>query len=379
MTAKKSLGGMGNLSSLLNQNADKAGTPLQLPVEKVKLDPANIRNHGDDRDKQERQDFIEKELGPDVKERGVKQPISVRSDPDEPGSYIINAGEGRYLATVWAALPTIPAFIDEDFTDFDNAKENTKRLGLSGRQLARFIKKKEGEGLSKKEIAQGLGISPSLVNQLSNLLKMPQCIEEVYEAGRLRDLTTIAELMTIYKTFPKEVEDWLTEQADEILRSAVKKLRVELEEPQQPEENNDGRMREERGAPGAGVQDPKRDGEGGGEGGGERDPNTIDFLNGEPDSSLNAAGGNGGEETGDGAENDGAGASSTTKDKNPPEVDPEKFKKAIIQVQHDGRPARLILDRRPPAIGWAWVKYDDDGHEFEADLNTVQLVALVEG
>lgn len=379
MTAKKSLGSMGNLSSLLNQNADKAGTPLQLPVEKVKLDPANIRNHGDDRDKQERQEFIEKELGPDVKERGVKQPISVRSDPDEPGSYIINAGEGRYLATVWAALPTIPAFIDEDFTDFDNAKENTKRLGLSGRQLARFIKKKEGEGLTKKQIAEGLGVSPSLVNQLSNLLKMPQCIDAVYESGRLRDLTTIAELMTIYKSFPKEVEAWLDEQTNEILRSAVKKLRAELEEPQLPEENNDGRMREERGAPGAGVKDPKREGENGGADGADRDPDTIDFLNGEPDSSRNAGGKEGGGELGGDRQDDGAGASSTVKDKNLPEVDPEKFKKAIIQVQHDSRPARLVLDRRPPAIGWAWVKYDDDGHEFEADLNTVQLVALVEG
>ena len=54
-------------------------------------------------------------------------------------------------------------------------------------------------------------------------------------------------------------------------------------------------------------------------------------------------------------------------------------KKAIIQVKHDDRPARLILNRRPPAEGWAWLKYEDDGQEFEADLGTVQLVALLEG
>ena len=45
----------------------------------------------------------------------------------------------------------------------------------------------------------------------------------------------------------------------------------------------------------------------------------------------------------------------------------------------DDRPARLILNRRPPAEGWAWLKYEDDGQEFEADLGTVQLVALLEG
>ena len=61
------------------------------------------------------------------------------------------------------------------------------------------------------------------------------------------------------------------------------------------------------------------------------------------------------------------------------EADPDKLKKAIIQVKHDDRPARLILNRRPPAEGWAWLKYEDDGQEFEADLGTVQLVALLEG
>ena len=61
------------------------------------------------------------------------------------------------------------------------------------------------------------------------------------------------------------------------------------------------------------------------------------------------------------------------------EADPDKLKKAIIQVKHDDRPARLILNRRPPAEGWAWLKYEDDGHEFEADLSSVQLVALLEG
>ena len=57
----------------------------------------------------------------------------------------------------------------------------------------------------------------------------------------------------------------------------------------------------------------------------------------------------------------------------------EKLKKAIIQVEHDGRPARLILTRRPPAEGYAWMKYEDDGAEFEASLSDVTLVALLEG
>jgi ParB family chromosome partitioning protein len=59
--------------------------------------------------------------------------------------------------------------------------------------------------------------------------------------------------------------------------------------------------------------------------------------------------------------------------------DPTKLKKAIIKVQHNDRPARLLVNRRPPTEGFAWLKYDDDGHEFEADLTQVLLVAILEG
>jgi ParB family chromosome partitioning protein len=37
------------------------------------------------------------------------------------------------------------------------------------------------------------------------------------------------------------------------------------------------------------------------------------------------------------------------------------------------------LTKRPQEAGFAWLKYDDDGQEFEADLNDVQLVAVIEG
>jgi hypothetical protein len=56
-----------------------------------------------------------------------------------------------------------------------------------------------------------------------------------------------------------------------------------------------------------------------------------------------------------------------------------RLSKTIVQVKHDDRPARLILNRRPPAPGWAWLRYEDDGNEFEADLVKVQLVAVTEG
>jgi ParB family chromosome partitioning protein len=38
-----------------------------------------------------------------------------------------------------------------------------------------------------------------------------------------------------------------------------------------------------------------------------------------------------------------------------------------------------MLTKRPSVEGSAWLKYEDDGHEFEAELSTVTLVALIEG
>ena len=61
------------------------------------------------------------------------------------------------------------------------------------------------------------------------------------------------------------------------------------------------------------------------------------------------------------------------------QADPSKLKKAIVKVLHKNRVARLILDRRPPEEGYAWLKYEDDGHELEVALQDVQLTAIIEG
>ena len=132
-----------------------------------------------------------------------------------------------------------------------------------------------------------------------------------------------------------QVAAWLADDSQELTRGSVKLLREFLEDKRSHED-------------------------------GDRDPNTVDALTGKTDA-----------EAGDGEQ--GPQDDDAKGKKEPKEADPDKLKKAIIQVKHDDRPARLILNRRPPAEGWAWLKYEDDGQEFEADLGTVQLVALLEG
>ena len=57
----------------------------------------------------------------------------------------------------------------------------------------------------------------------------------------------------------------------------------------------------------------------------------------------------------------------------------DRLRKSILLVEHAGRPARLILHRRPLAVGKGWLKYEDDGQEVECNLAEVKLVAILEG
>ena len=170
------------------------------------------------------------------------------------------------------------------------------------------------------------------MTQHITLLDLPDPIAEAFNSGRAKDVTVVNELVTAYKKKPQDVSAWLDDDSQEITRGSVKLLREFL----------DDKSRHETGEEEA-----------------ANDPNTVDVFTG-------SAGV-------EGSEGDAIG-----KEKEEKPADPDKLKKAIVRVQHDGRPARLILTRRPPAEGFAWLKYDDDGHEFGADLASVQLVAVLE-
>jgi ParB family transcriptional regulator, chromosome partitioning protein len=162
------------------------------------------------------------------------------------------------------------------------------------------------------------------VTQHVTLLDLPDPIAGAFNAGRVKDVTVVNELVTAFKKKPKEVSGWLGDENQEITRGAVKLLREFLE----------NKLQHER-----------------------ADQNGDD---------------------GEGASGDDQG-DYDTETKPEKQVDPDKLRKAIVQVRHNRRSARLILNRRPPAEGFAWLRYEDDGQEVEANLAQVRLVALVEG
>lgn len=312
----------GNLSRPLDEprSSHKGNAGLrELRLELIDEDPDQPR--GPDNPGFSRESIAE--IGATIKLRGVKSPISVRENPQARGRFIINHGARRYRGSRWAGKTTIPAFIDNDYNHADQVIENVQRNELTPREIADFIGCELARGKKKSDIAKEIGKSPAFVTQHATLLDLPEPIAQAFHAGRAKDVTVISELVTAYKHNPKEVGVWVADEGQELTRGSVKLLREFLE---------DKRGQEGGHADAADEEDDEHD----------------------------------------------APSGSDAQEKGRREPDLTKLKRAIVRVRHDNRPARLILNRRPPADGWAWVRYDDDGRECEAELAKVQLVALIE-
>lgn len=328
---KNGLEGLGALSSLLDDTAaeliqGKPG-PLELPIELIDEDPDQPR-------KEDNPGFAVaslEELAATIRERGVKSPISVRDNPEAEGRYLINHGARRFRASKLAGKEFIPGFVDNDYNEADQVIENLQRNELTAREIADFIGRELAKGKKKGEIAKEIGKSGAFVTQHVTLLDLPEIIADAFNSGRINDVTVVNELVTAHKKNPEDVQAWLADDTQELTRGTVKLMREYLDEKREQEKDQ------------------------------ARDPNTVDAFTGQTDS--------------EGAEEE----LNAKKKKEPSEPDPDKIKKAIVLVQHDSRMARLMTGKRPPAEGWAWLKYEDDGHEFEADLGGVQLIALMEG
>jgi ParB family transcriptional regulator, chromosome partitioning protein len=300
--------------------APRFGGPLDLDMDLIDEDPRQPRTE----DNPGFSDESLAELAASIALRNVKTPISVRDNPDAPGRFIINHGARRFRGSRRAGKTTIPGFIDNDYNEADQVVENLQRNELTAREIADYIGRELAKGIRKGEIAKAISKSPAFVTQHVTLLDLPDPIAGAFNAGRVRDVTVVNELVTAFKKKPKEVSGWLGDESQEITRGAVKLLREFLENKLQHERAN---------------QDSD-DGEGAS-----------------------------GDDQGD----------YDTEPKPENQVDPDKLRKAIVQVRHNRRPARLILNRRPPADGFAWLRYEDDGQEVEVNLAQVRLVALVEG
>ena len=153
---------------------------------------------------QPRKKFIETELSDlaaSIKEKGVLQPILLRSVSGRPYLYEIVAGERRFRASKLAGLTEIPALIKQITPE--NAMEialieNVQRENLSAIEESNAYKNiMEKCGYELADVARLIGKSESYIKNVMRLDVLPSEVKQMVDDGRLSPsharLLTVAE------------------------------------------------------------------------------------------------------------------------------------------------------------------------------------------
>lgn len=134
---------------------------------------------------------ILEELAASIRDKGVLQPILVRSQPGEDGVWQIIAGERRWRAAQMAGVEKVPVVIrDSDEADRLEVAliENMVRENLNPVEEAKACAALvEDLGLSKEELGKRVGRSRPQISNLIRLLDLPDDVLDMLEQGELSE------------------------------------------------------------------------------------------------------------------------------------------------------------------------------------------------
>jgi len=157
------------------------GGGISLPIEKISANPD-----------QPRQDFHQddlNDLAASIAEKGIIQPIIVRTDPKQAEMYQIVAGERRWRAAQIAQLHDIPVIVREmDDTEMLEVAiiENVQRADLNPVEEALGFKQlMESFGHTQEKLAKAFGKSRSHIANVLRLLNLPEDVLGLLRAGDL--------------------------------------------------------------------------------------------------------------------------------------------------------------------------------------------------
>lgn len=348
--------------------AQPDGKAMRVKLTDIETDPNQPRT-------EKKPEEIE-EIGQNIKERGVKLPISVKPHPTKPGKWIINDGELRYRGSEWAKVEDIPVVVDEDFDDFDQVNANEKRFALRPMELATFIKRKLDEGVKKGEVARRLGKPANAITELLSLVEAPACIEAVYTSGRCTSPKTLYELRALAEKFPEQVQEWC-DKAEDITRRSVADLGDVLKGKKKPAAALPSPASTGGTDTGGGAQAATNGGDGnppkfrhdeilGGHQSG------TDKQGTEPKTQPKATPGT------DDATEPGDLGELTSWPRGKAVSDPGAMKKPLLLVEYEGRAAAVLLNRRPSTSGMIRIRYEDGGGDDEVDAGRCKINLLTE-
>ena len=128
------------------------------------------------------------DLANSIKEKGVLQPILLRSIKNKPYLYEIIAGERRFRASKIAGLSEIPALIKniDDFNAMEIALiENVQRENLNPIEEANAYKNLLDKDYSVEDICRLIGKSESYIRNIMRILSLPDSVKELVINGKL--------------------------------------------------------------------------------------------------------------------------------------------------------------------------------------------------
>ncbi|WP_317056454.1 ParB/RepB/Spo0J family partition protein [Roseovarius rhodophyticola] len=214
MAENKPKRGLGRgLSALMADVAESPGTPAErlneadrtLPIESIEPNPD-----------QPRRDFEKgplEDLAASIREKGIIQPLIVRSSSRDPNRYEIVAGERRWRAAQMAQLHEVPVLVRE-FDDTEVLEiaiiENIQRADLNPvEEAAGYSQLMERFGHTQEKLATALGKSRSHIANLLRLLNLPTEVQGFLRdgslsAGHARALITAADPVALAKQVIKK-------------------------------------------------------------------------------------------------------------------------------------------------------------------------------
>ena len=170
------------MDAITGDGSPKAGRGLRVvPVEKLRPGRFQPRRVFD-------QTAIE-DLVESVREKGILQPILVRTHPDDVDSYEIIAGERRWRAAQAASLHEVPVILRE-LSDREALEvalvENLQRQDLSPLEEAEgYHRLMEDFSHTQEQLAKTVGKSRSHVANMMRLLNLPEPVKQMMDAGEI--------------------------------------------------------------------------------------------------------------------------------------------------------------------------------------------------
>jgi ParB family transcriptional regulator, chromosome partitioning protein len=170
------IGDVGEESAVL----DRARGQRRVPIEFLRPNPRNPR--------QTYSEVELDELAASIRERGIIQPIVVRTLRGSADHFEIIAGERRWRAAQRAGMHDVPVLLFEasDREALELAiVENVQRTDLNPLEEAMGYQALEEFGHNQEDIARLIGKSRSHVANTLRLLKLPEAVKAYLREGKL--------------------------------------------------------------------------------------------------------------------------------------------------------------------------------------------------